>query len=245
MARLLAARGIDDADELSRDLRGSRHPGHERPRRRPPPCSPTRSARASAGAGRRRLRLRRCDGLRGRGARPARPGRLRRVDYLVPNRFEHGYGLTRRSSTLAARTPAPGTNRLADRHRGQRHREPRRRGAAQRTWHRGDRHRSPPARRRPLPAGRRRSSIPTSPAARFASKHLAGVGVMFYLLLALARRTATPGRLRCARRARACSRLLDLVALGTVADLVRLDANNRLLVSAGLRRIRAGPRTPA
>ena len=82
---------------------------------------------------------------------------------------------------------------------------------------------------------------PNLPGDAFASKALAGVGVMFYLLLAL----------RASLRARGwfgesgvtdpdLSVLLDLVALGTVADLVALDYNNRILVEAGLRRIRSG-----
>ena len=86
----------------------------------------------------------------------------------------------------------------------------------------------------------------------FPSKMLAGVGVMFYLLLALrahmypgdrpddaSQETANHGR--TPQRARPdLAQLLDLVALGTVADLVSLDANNRILVDAGLKRIRAG-----
>ena len=68
---------------------------------------------------------------------------------------------------------------------------------------------------------------------------LAGVGVVFYLLLALRARLRTCGAFAaCAEPD--LSVLLDLVALGTVADLVPLDANNRILVEAGLRRIRAG-----
>ena len=75
----------------------------------------------------------------------------------------------------------------------------------------------------------------------FPSKSLAGVGVMFYLLLALRARLRTQGWF--AEQAMAepdLSTLLDLVALGTVADLVALDYNNRVLVEAGLRRIRNG-----
>ncbi|MHB8679855.1 MAG: single-stranded-DNA-specific exonuclease RecJ [Rudaea sp.] len=73
----------------------------------------------------------------------------------------------------------------------------------------------------------------------FPSKALAGVGVMFYLLLALrARLRDRDDRMNTAEPDLSC--LLDLVALGTVADLVPLDRNNRILVEAGLRRIRAG-----
>lgn len=73
----------------------------------------------------------------------------------------------------------------------------------------------------------------------FPSKALAGVGVMFYLLLAL-RATLRANGAYEARAEPDLSRLLDLVALGTVADLVPLDHNNRVLVAAGLKRIRAG-----
>jgi single-stranded-DNA-specific exonuclease len=70
----------------------------------------------------------------------------------------------------------------------------------------------------------------------FPSKVLAGVGVMFYVLLALRRRLRTDSGVVGPD----LSMLLDLVAVGTVADLVPLDANNRALVGAGLRRLRAG-----
>jgi single-stranded-DNA-specific exonuclease len=73
---------------------------------------------------------------------------------------------------------------------------------------------------------------PNLPGGRFASGALAGVGVAFYLVAALAR-TLGEERFRAAD-------LLDLVALGTVADMVPLDRNNRILVSQGLKRIRAG-----
>ena len=74
----------------------------------------------------------------------------------------------------------------------------------------------------------------------FPSKVLAGVGVMFYVLLALRRRL----RAESAAVGPDLSVLLDLVAVGTVADLVPLDANNRALVGAGLRRLRAGQGCP-
>ena len=73
----------------------------------------------------------------------------------------------------------------------------------------------------------------------FASKHLAGVGVMFYCLLCLRAELRDRG-LYVDIVEPNLTELLDLVALGTVADLVKLDDNNRILVEQGLRRIRAG-----
>jgi len=80
---------------------------------------------------------------------------------------------------------------------------------------------------------------PNLPGDAFASKALAGVGVMFYLLLALRASLRAEGWFaESGVRDPDLSVLLDLVALGTVADLVALDYNNRILVEAGLRRIR-------
>lgn len=79
---------------------------------------------------------------------------------------------------------------------------------------------------------------PNLPGDAFPSKALAGVGVMFYVLLALRRALRAQGR--CEGSGPDLQVLLDLVAVGTVADLVPLDANNRALVAAGLRRLRAG-----
>jgi single-stranded-DNA-specific exonuclease len=72
---------------------------------------------------------------------------------------------------------------------------------------------------------------PNLPGDSFPGKQLAGVGVAFYLLAALGKALGSPGSV---------TQYLDLVALGTVADLVRLDRLNRILVEQGLRRIRAG-----
>jgi single-stranded-DNA-specific exonuclease len=80
---------------------------------------------------------------------------------------------------------------------------------------------------------------PNLPGDGFASKALCGVGVMFYLLLALRARLREAGAFTRGVEPD-LSTLLDLVALGTVADLVPLDANNRALVEGGLRRMRAG-----
>lgn len=84
---------------------------------------------------------------------------------------------------------------------------------------------------------------PNLPGDGFPSKALAGVGVMFYLLLSLRTHLRARGALD-ARAEPDLSELLDLVALGTVADLVPLDHNNRILVAAGLRRLRAGRAQP-
>ena len=90
---------------------------------------------------------------------------------------------------------------------------------------------------------------PNQPGCGFASKNLAGVGVMFYVLLALRAEQRERGMYALPSTANAADSkspqprldtLLDLVALGTVADVVKLDANNRRLVAQGLRRIRAG-----
>jgi single-stranded-DNA-specific exonuclease len=94
---------------------------------------------------------------------------------------------------------------------------------------------------------------PNQPGCGFASKNLAGVGVIFYVLLALRAELRERGVFTAHSIAQAgdtvpeqprLDALLDLVALGTVADVVRLDANNRRLVAQGLRRIRAGQMQP-
>ncbi|MCW7536390.1 single-stranded-DNA-specific exonuclease RecJ [Aquabacterium sp. A7-Y] len=80
---------------------------------------------------------------------------------------------------------------------------------------------------------------PNQPACGFPSKCLAGVGVMFYVLLAVRAELRRRGAFSAQEQPR-LDTLLDLVALGTVADVVKLDANNRRLVAQGLKRIRAG-----
>src|SRR5439155_4970456 len=81
------------------------------------------------------------------------------------------------------------------------------------------------------------------PGCTFASKHLAGVGVMFYVLIALRARLRERGHF-AGREESSLAALLDLVALGTVADVVKLDHANRILVHHGLERIRAGRMQP-
>ncbi len=162
----------------------------------------------------------------------------KRVDYLVPNRFSYGYGLSPEIVRLAAeRQPdllVTVDNGIAS-------------IAGVEAAHAigvpvliTDHH---------LPGNRLPDAAaivnPNQPGCAFASKHLAGVGVVFYLL----------GALRAQLRQRDwfqrrnlpdpnLAALLDLVALGTVADLVPLDHNNRILVEQGLRRIRAGAASP-
>ena len=80
---------------------------------------------------------------------------------------------------------------------------------------------------------------PNQPACGFESKSIAGVGVIFYVLLALRSELRARGVFDVASQPK-LDALLPLVALGTVADVVKLDANNRRLVAQGLRRIRAG-----
>ena len=84
---------------------------------------------------------------------------------------------------------------------------------------------------------------PNQPGCAFASKSLAGVGVMFYVLLHLRAVLRDRGRFDAKTQPR-LDALLPLVALGTVADVVKLDANNRRLVAQGLKRTRAGALPP-
>lgn len=83
---------------------------------------------------------------------------------------------------------------------------------------------------------------PNAPGNSFPSKALAGVGVAFYLMAALTKALQHQGMV--ATDNTAITQLLDLVALGTVADVVPLDANNRILIAQGIRRIRAGRCVP-
>lgn len=83
---------------------------------------------------------------------------------------------------------------------------------------------------------------PNQPGCAFLSKNAAGVGVMFYVLTALRKHLREQGRLPDPQPN--LGSLLDLVALGTVADLVPLDHNNRIFVEQGLRRIRQGEARP-
>lgn len=160
------------------------------------------------------------------------------VDYLVPNRFEYGYGLTPEIVAVAlqrepdllvtvdngissvdgvAAATAAGLRVLVTDHHLPGHE---------------------------LPAA---DAIvnPNQPECTFPSKCIAGVGVIFYVLLALRARLRDLGWFaRQGWPEPNLAELLDLVALGSVADVVPLDANNRILVHQGLARIRAGRARP-
>lgn len=156
------------------------------------------------------------------------------VDYLVPNRFAFGYGLTP-ELVQVAKGFNPGVivtvdNGIAN-HAGV--------IAAKEhgmqvviTDHHLAGETLPPA-----------DAIvnPNQPNDKFPSKNVAGVGVIFYVMLALRRHLIDNGWFQQQNIPEPnMSKLLDLVALGTVADVVPLDYNNRILVHHGLRRIRAG-----
>ena len=173
-------------------------------------------------------------GLRGLRAMGAK------VDYLVPNRFEYGYGLTPEIVDLAARRGSGSKpDLLITVDNGIASVEGVARANALGMSVLITDHHLPGA---VLPAA---ACIvnPNQPGCGFPSKHLAGVGVMFYVLLALRGELRARGRFDAATQPR-LDRLLDLVALGTVADVVRLDRNNRILVAQGLQRIRHGRLNP-
>lgn len=160
------------------------------------------------------------------------------VDFLVPNRFEFGYGLTPEIVALAAsREPSlivtvdNGISSNAGVAAAQAL------GIAVLVTD----HHLPGAQ---LPAAEVIVN-PNLPGAQFGSRSLAGVGVAFYVMAALHRAMQRdPGGRALPAGALAPAELLDLVALGTVADVVPLDPNNRVLVAQGLKRIRAGRCTP-
>jgi single-stranded-DNA-specific exonuclease len=164
----------------------------------------------------------------------------RHVQFLVPNRFAYGYGLTPELVAQAAKEMAPDVIVTVDN------------GIAN---HAGvdaakalgiqviitDHH---------LPAATLPNADaivnPNQPNDTFPSKCLAGCGVIFYVMLALRRELKNRNWFEQQHLSEPnMAALLDLVALGTVADLVPLDHNNRILVHQGLRRIRAGQCVPA
>lgn len=158
------------------------------------------------------------------------------VDFLVPNRFEHGYGLTPELAEIAAAqgvdllvTVDNGIASIAGVARAQ---------ALGLDVIVTDHH---------LPAEEVPNCIIVNPNQRgcgFASKSLAGVGVIFYVLMALRAELRRRNYFSDGLKEPNLGELLDLVALGTVADVVPLDHNNRILVSQGLKRMRSGKMRP-
>lgn len=158
------------------------------------------------------------------------------VEYLVPNRFEYGYGLTPEIVALAAQrepdviiTVDNGIASIDGVAAAQ---------AAGIATVITDHH---------LPGETLPQADvivnPNQPGCEFPSKSIAGVGVMFYTMLALRAELRTRDAF-AAKPEPNLAALLDLVALGTVADVVKLDRNNRILVSQGLARMRAGKMQP-
>ncbi len=159
------------------------------------------------------------------------------VDYLVPNRFEYGYGLTPEIVALAE-PREPDLIITVDNGISSIDGIEAARVAGIKTLV-TDHHLAG----RELP----RAGVivnPNQPGCEFASKALAGVGVVFYCLLALRAELRNRGWFDEHRQEPNLADYLDLVALGTVADVVPLDRNNRILVNAGLERIRAGRARP-
>jgi len=240
LARLLAARGVRAADELDDGLDRLLPPAtllgaHDAARLLADAITQQRPVCVVADYD--------CDGatacavaLRGLALLGAAPGTL---DYVVPDRARHGYGLTPAIVDLAlARPLRPALlvtvdNGIAS-HDGVAHAR-----ACGLDVLVTDHHLPALG---PLPDA---SVIvnPNQPGCAFDSKAIAGVGVMFYVLLAARAELRARGRFEGAAQPR-LDALLDLVALGTVADVVRLDANNRRLVAQGLKRVRSGRLQP-
>jgi single-stranded-DNA-specific exonuclease len=159
------------------------------------------------------------------------------IDFIVPNRFEYGYGLTPEIVELAAREKSPDIIITVDNGIASIDgvAEANRRGIDTVIT---DHHLPADT----LPAARVIVN-PNQPECGFPSKNLAGVGVMFYVLLAVRAEMRKRGIFTAENQPK-LDALLDLVALGTVADVVKLDANNRILVAQGLKRMRSGRMQP-
>ena len=237
LARLFAARGVKDAAEISAGLPDLLPPSGLK--------GIDQAAMLLDGAIVRRERLcivadYDCDGATAcavglRGLRMLGAD----VTYVVPNRFTTGYGLSPAVADIVAQIPGGRPDWIVTVDNGIASVE----GVA-RAVDLGmrvivtDHHLPGPV----LPDA---AAIvnPNQPGCVFASKHLAGVGVMFAVLLALRAEMRRRGAFDARNQPR-LDALLDLVALGTVADVVRLDANNRILVVQGLARMRAGRMQP-
>jgi single-stranded-DNA-specific exonuclease len=245
LARLLAARGVRDVAEIDDGVA-----------RLLPPDGLLGAAAAgrlladAIAAGRRICVVADydCDGatacavaLRGLAMLGAAPGRL---DYVVPDRAVHGYGLTPTIVDLACARPGGRPDLLVTVDNGI--------ASLDGVAHAKARGLSVLVTDHHLPASVGGVVVlpdadvivnPNQPGCSFASKALAGVGVMFYVLLATRAELRARGLFDAASQPR-IDVLLDLVALGTVADVVKLDANNRRLVAQGLKRVRGGRLQP-
>jgi len=239
LARLYAARGLQSPEELSLDLKQLLSPIELKN------CMSTASLLADILERKESMLIVAdydCDGATAcavglRGLRmlggPETP-----IQFLVPNRFTMGYGLTPEVVELAAQQhPKPKylitvDNGIASEAGVERARELGMEVIVT------DHH---------LPADRLPKALaivnPNQPGCGFPSKALAGVGVMFYVLVALRAELRKRGKFTNDTQPKV-ENLLDLVALGTVADVAQLDRNNRVLVSNGLKRIRAGISQP-
>ncbi|RDI21961.1 exonuclease RecJ [Pseudacidovorax intermedius] len=237
LARLYAARGVASADELDDGLARLLPPAGLR--------GADAAARllADAIAADRRICVVAdydCDGATACAVaiRGLRLLGARQVQYLVPDRVTDGYGLT---PPIAERVAATGADLLVTVDNGIASVEGVARARALGLAVLVTDHHLPGAE---LPAADVLVN-PNQPGCDFASKSIAGVGVMFYVLLALRAELRARGAWNAAGAQQPkLDALLPLVALGTVADVVRLDANNRRLVAQGLRRIRAGAMPP-
>jgi single-stranded-DNA-specific exonuclease len=239
LARLYAARGLQSPEELSLDLKQLLSPVELKN------CISTASLLADILEKNEPMLIVAdydCDGATAcavglRGLRmlggPQTP-----VQFLVPNRFTMGYGLTPEVVELAAQqNPKPKylitvDNGIASEAGVDRARELGMEVIVT------DHH---------LPGDHLPKALaivnPNQPGCGFPSKALAGVGVMFYMLVALRAELRKRGKFTNETQPKV-ENLLDLVALGTVADVAQLDRNNRVLVSNGLKRIRAGISQP-
>lgn len=232
VARALSARGIRDASELAQDWKSMLPPAM---------LEGTREAAE-------RLTLARergervtvvadydCDGatacavaIRGLGMMGVK------ADYFVPHRVHHGYGLSCAVvDLLAARTPRPDVLLTVDNGVS----------SAEAVRHAAELGIDVIVTDHHLPGAELPPAVcivnPNLADSAFPSKALAGVGVMYYVLLALRALLRERGVYTQQTQPR-LDALVDLVALGTVADVVKLDKNNRILVAQGLNRIRLG-----
>ncbi|HQZ06354.1 MAG TPA: DHH family phosphoesterase, partial [Burkholderiaceae bacterium] len=231
LARLYAARGVSAMDDLDEGLGRLLLPSELRG------AQQAATLLADAIAQHKRLCIVAdydCDGATACavGIRGLRLLGARHVDYIVPDRVRDGYGLT---APIAQRVKDSGADVLITVDNGIASIDGVAHARALGLQVLVTDHHLPAA---TLPEADVIVN-PNQPGCDFASKSIAGVGVMFYVLLALRSEMRARGLFTPQTQPK-LDTLLPLVALGTVADVVRLDANNRRLVAQGLKRVRAG-----